>query len=46
MAVMLTLPHQSVPDLVATDPHPEQPSTLVLTFAERYQAENVSLSPH
>lgn len=37
-------PPQSVPDLVATDPHPEQPSTLVLTFAERYQAENVSLN--
>lgn len=40
---------QNVPDVVATEQHPEVPSTLLITFGERYQAESVGfflLSSH
>ncbi|KAJ4355143.1 hypothetical protein N0V95_003165 [Ascochyta clinopodiicola] len=36
----------NVPDLVSTAQHPDQPTTLVLTFGERYQAESFIDTAH
>ncbi|UPX10297.1 uncharacterized protein EKO05_0000964 [Ascochyta rabiei] len=36
----------NVPDIVSTDQHPEQPHTLILTFAERYQADSFIDTAH
>lgn len=43
---LLTNRPQTVPDILTTEPHPTQPSTLVITFAERYQADAVRTHSH